>query len=202
MKKTYKVIAAQVAAALFLLASGKIAQADMAPRSVANQTFSGIRHIHGAQATPTMYFGVRPGRLVSSCGRITGSAYCPADHALFITTDHIAVAYQHGDAALAYVIAHEYAHAMQVAFGVMPRRTRMSELQADCLAGAYLGSLPNLVFDRSDIREIASLAYRLGDYSWGREHHGTPRQRVNAVVRGMEAASQAGLNGIRACFAG
>ncbi len=198
--KKHRVIAAQVSAVLLLLASASIAQADMAPRRVADQTFSGIRHIHGAQATPRMYFGVRPGRLVSSCGRITGSAYCPADHALFITTDHIAVAYQHGDAALAYVIAHEYAHAMQMAFGLMPRQTRISELQADCLAGAYLGSLPNLVFDRSDIREIASLAYRLGDYTWGRGHHGTPRQRVNAVVRGMEAASQTGLQGIRACF--
>lgn len=200
MKKMHKIIAAQVAAVFFLLASGSIARADMDPRSVADATFAGIRHIHGAQATPRMYFGVRPGRLVSSCGRVTGSAYCPADHALFITADHIALAYRYGDAALAYVIAHEYAHAMQVAFGVMPRKTRMSELQADCLAGAYLGSLPNLVFDRSDIREIASLAYRLGDYSWGREHHGTPRQRVNAVVRGMEAASQAGSQGIRACF--
>ena len=82
----------------------------------------------------------------------------------------------------------------------MPRRTQISELQADCLAGAYLRSLPNLVFDRSDIREIASLAYRLGDYTWGRAHHGTPRQRVNAVVRGMEAASRVGAQGIRACF--
>ena len=74
------------------------------------------------------------------------------------------------------------------------------ELQADCLAGAYLRSLPNLVLDRSDIREVASLAYRLGDYSWGRAHHGTPRQRVSAVIRGMEAADQDGLRGIRACF--
>jgi uncharacterized protein len=200
MKKTHQVITARVSAILLLLAAGSIAQADMAPRSVADHTFAGIRHIHGAQATPRMYFGVRPGRLVSSCGRITGSAYCPADHALFITTDHIAVAYQHGDAALAYVIAHEYAHAMQMAFGVMPRQTRISELQADCLAGAYLGSLPNLVLDRSDIREIASLAYRLGDYTWGRGHHGTPRQRVNAVVRGLEASRSAGLKGVRACF--
>jgi len=196
----HKVIAAQIATVLCLLASGSTARADMDARSVANHTFSGIRHLHGAQATPRMYFGVRPGRLVSSCGRITGSAYCPADHALFITTDHIAVAYQHGDAALAYVIAHEYAHAMQMAFGVMPRRTHLSELQADCLAGAYLRSLPNLAFDRSDIREIASLAYRLGDYTWGRAHHGTPRQRVKAVVRGMEAADRAGLKGIRACL--
>jgi hypothetical protein len=200
MRKTHKVIATQVAALLLLLISGSIAQADMAPRQVANSTFSGIQYIHGGQAAPRMYFGVRPGRLVSSCGLITGSAYCPADHALFITTDHIAVAYQYGDAALAYVIAHEYAHAMQAAFGLMSRQTRITELQADCLAGVYLGSVPNLVFDQSDLREIASLAYDLGDYTWGRGHHGTPRQRMNAVVRGMEVANNSGLKGIRACF--
>ncbi|HEX7184940.1 MAG TPA: neutral zinc metallopeptidase [Thermoanaerobaculia bacterium] len=200
MSKTQRVIAAQVLAVLLLLASGPVAQADMAPRQVADHTFSGIRHIHGDRATPRMYFGVRPGRYASSCGRITGSSYCPADHSLFITTDHIAVAYQHGDAALAYVIAHEYAHAMQMAFRVMPRQTRISELQADCLAGAYLGSVPNLTFDRSDLQEIASLAYRLGDYTWGRGHHGTPRQRMNAVMRGMQAASSSGLKGVRACL--
>lgn len=201
MSKTHTFIAARIAAVLLLLlAAGSAAQADMAPGKVADSTFAGIQHIHGYKATPRMYFGVRPGRLLSSCGPITGSAYCPADHALFITTDHIAVAYQHGDAALAYVIAHEYAHAMQMAFRLMPRQTRISELQADCLAGVYLRSIPNLVFDRSDIREIASLAYRLGDYTWGRGHHGTPRQRMNAVVRGMEAAEGEGLRGIRACF--
>ncbi|HKH43196.1 MAG TPA: neutral zinc metallopeptidase [Thermoanaerobaculia bacterium] len=201
MSKTYKAIAAPVAALLLLLAWGPAAQADMAPQQVANSTFSGIQYIHGGQAAPRMYFGVRPGRLVSSCGPITGSAYCPADNALFITTDHIAFAYRFGDAALAYVIAHEYAHAMQAAFGLMSRRTQITELQADCLAGVYLGSVPNLVFDESDYREIASLAYNLGDYTWGRGHHGTPRQRVSAVVHGLQSAADgAGLQGIRACF--
>ncbi len=49
------------------------------------------------------------------------------------------MAYQHGDAALAYIVAHEYAHAMQTAYGFQPRITPISELQADCLAGVYIG---------------------------------------------------------------
>lgn len=171
----------------------------MAPRAVADNTYAGIQHIHGYRATPRLYFGVRPGRVLSSCGPVVGSSYCSADHSLFITTNHIAMAYQHGDAALAYVIAHEYAHAMQMAFGLMPRRVTTAELQADCLAGVYLGSLPNLRFDRSDLVEIATLAHRLGDYTWGRGHHGTPRQRMNAVVQGMQAG-KSGLEGIRACL--
>jgi hypothetical protein len=201
MKKTFTLLAAQLAALLLLLTWVPAAQADMGPQQVAQATFAGIRYLHGDQATPRMYFGIRPGRLLSSCGPITGSAYCPADNALFITTDHIAFAYKFGDAALAYVIAHEYAHAMQAAFGLMSRRTQITELQADCLAGVYLGSAPNLVLDESDYREIASLAYHLGDYSWGRGHHGTPRQRMSAVVHGLQSAADGvGLQGIRACF--
>lgn len=75
----------------------------------------------------------------------------------------------------------------------------MAELQADCLAGVYLGSLPNVTYDRSDMEEIGSLAYRLGDYHWGWLHHGTPEQRVRAVVRGINA-SRDGLQGARACM--
>lgn len=146
-----------------------------------------------------MQFGVRAGRTRSSCGRIDGTSYCPADHTVFVTTRDIGMAYRYGDAALAFIIAHEYAHAMQVAFRFMPGYTPLAELQADCLAGAYLGSMPNASIDESDIQEIGSLAYRLGDYSWGRQHHGTPEQRVRAVVRGLGASRQ-GLQGAKACL--
>jgi uncharacterized protein len=199
MRKVSRLVTAQITTALLLLASTSFAQTQMAPRAVADNTYEGIQYIHGFRATPTLYFGVRPGTVLSSCGPVVGSSYCAADHALFITTNHIAMAYRYGDAALAYVIAHEYAHAMQMAFGLMPRRVTTAELQADCLAGVYLGSLPNLRFDRSDLIEIASLAHRLGDYSWGRGHHGTPRQRMNAVVQGMQAG-RSGLEGVRACM--
>lgn len=88
---------------------------------------------------------------------------------------------------------------MQAAFRFMPGYVPLAELQADCLAGVYLGSMPNLTVERSDINEIGSLAYRLGDYNWGRQHHGTPEQRLRAVVRGLNASRQ-GLQGARACF--
>lgn len=189
-----------LAAALLLpTATTNSAPTEMAPDRVARLIYQEIRQIHGDRATPEMYFGVRAGRTRSSCGRIDGSAYCPADHALFITTRDIGMAYRYGDAALAFVIAHEYAHAMQTAFRFMPRYIAGAELQADCLAGVYLGSMPNVTVERSDVNEIGSLAYRLGDYSWGRYHHGTPAQRLRAVIRGMNA-SQHGLEGARACF--
>ena len=194
------VLALLLAAAFLLPTVTQSAPAEMKPERVAQLIYAEIQHIHGYRATPEMYFGVRPGRTRSSCGRIDGSAYCPADHALFITTRDIGMAYRYGDAALAFIIAHEYAHAMQAAFRFMPGYTAMAELQADCLAGVYLGSMPNVSVDRRDLDEIGSLAYRLGDYTWGRYHHGTPEQRLKAVVRGI-SASRHGLQGAKACFA-
>lgn len=174
--------------------------AEMDPDRVADLIYAEIQQIHGYRATPRLHLDVRAGRTRSACGRIDGSSYCPRDHSVYITSRDIAMAYQHGDAALAFIIAHEYAHAMQVAFRFMPGRTPMAELQADCLAGVYLGSLPNVSYDRSDMEEIGTLAYRIGDYHGGRLHHGTPEQRVRAVVRGIKASRNGGLQGARACM--
>lgn len=110
------------------------------------------------------------------------------------------MAYQYGDAALAYIVAHEYAHAMQTAYGFQPSITPISELQADCLAGVYIGLIPNIEFDNRDIQEIASFAYRIGDYNWHNpQYHGTPQQRVKAVVLSMQSSVQ-GKNGVKACL--
>lgn len=201
MARTRKslIVALLLAAALLPLTELHSARTEMEPERVARLVYAEIQQIHGYRSTPTLHFGVRPGRTRSSCGRIDGSAYCPADHALFISTRDIGMAYRYGDAALAFIIAHEYAHAMQAAFRFMPWHTPMAELQADCLAGVYLGSMPNLTVERSDVNEIGSLAYRLGDYNWGRYHHGTPEQRLKAVIHGIKA-SRNGLQGAKACF--
>jgi predicted metalloprotease len=174
---------------------------ELAPEVVAQIVYTGIQHIHGYQATPQLYFGVVPGQIQSSCGVVNGSLYCPADHAIFITIDHIQLAYEYGDAALAYIIAHEYAHAMQTAYGFLPNNTPISELQADCLAGFYLGVLPNVQFDTSDMLEIGGLAHKLGDFEYyHHDHHGTPQERMKAVAYGMEASKQGWPAGAQACL--
>ncbi|BAY61407.1 hypothetical protein NIES22_14720 [Calothrix brevissima NIES-22] len=163
-------------------------KAEWAPKAVVDGVYAGIQHIHGYQATPRLIWDVAKGT-PSRCGRVYGSLYCKLNHTVYITTQDIQMAYHFGDAALAYIVAHEYAHAMQTAYGFEPRITPISELQADCLAGVYLGLIPNIVFDERDTLEIASLAYHIGDYDWGsRHHHGTPEQRVKAVVLGMRSA--------------
>lgn len=176
------------------------AQTELSPDAVVQEIYQGIISLHASQAIPKLYYFVAPGSMMSSCGLITTSSYCAPDHTIFITTDHIALAYNYGDAALAYIVAHEYAHAMQTAFGFKPGITPISELQADCLAGVYLGAITNIYFDTSDVNEIRYFAYALGDYDiWGKQHHGTPQQRMTAVSIGIDA-SQAGLNGVSRCI--
>lgn len=170
---------------------------EWAPRAVVDGVYAGIQKIHGYKATPRLIWGVARGKR-GGCGAINGSHYCTRNHTVYITRRDIRMAYQHGDAALAYIIAHEYAHAMQTAYGFKSRVGHITELQADCLAGVYLGLIPNIIFDNQDIREIATFAHRIGDYAWGSaHHHGTPKQRVHAVVTGMKGSING--KGISAC---
>ena len=190
-----------VATVLLLSPALKLnAQTEFSPDAAIQEVYNGIISLYGSQAVPDLYYPVVPGSMMSSCGPVNTSSYCPPDHTIFITTDHVDLAYEYGDAALAYILAHEYAHAMQTAFGFKPDITPISELQADCLGGLYLGLITNIYFDASDVEEIRSLAYRLGDYdTWGEQHHGTPQQRMDAVSIGINA-SGAGLEGASKCM--
>lgn len=178
---------------LQLLSLSKSTAKELDPDSVIQAMYSGVAHIHGGQAVPRIYRPI-PAGTRTGCGRMpAGNAfYCKRDHSIYVSTDMVRIAYRvGGDAALAYVIGHEYAHAMQHAFGFNNRGGVLTELQADCLAGLYMKAVPNLVFDRSDIQEVNALAYKLGDFApvWDRNHHGTPSQRVKAVMIGLNAKS-------------
>jgi uncharacterized protein len=161
---------------------------EQSPESVINAVYQGVQTIHSDRGTPELKWGMTQGA-EGGCGAINGSHYCKLDHTIYITDRDIQMAYQHGDAALAYIIGHEYAHAMQTAFGFQPDVTPISELQADCLSGLYLGTIPDVTFDRQDIDEIRTIAYRLGDYGLAHpNHHGTPAQRLKAVEVGIQGA--------------
>lgn len=190
--KSLKAIVTAVFSAGCVLAATPV-KAELSPEAVADGVYQGIQHIHGYKGTPRLVWNVTYGQR-GACGAVRGSHYCGRNHTVYIAQQDIRMAYQHGDAALAYIIAHEYAHAMQVAHGFMPRSVPAAELQADCLAGVYLNAIPNLTLDQRDIQEITTFAYRIGDYAqWSRQHHGTPAQRVKAVASGLQAAKGKGL---------
>ncbi len=171
---------------------------ELGPEVVLKAVYTGLRQVDRTRSNPRVRWNV-PNGASSPCGRIAGTLYCTRNNTIYITQQHIQMAYQHGDAALAYILAHEYAHAAQTIGRFRPQNITQIELQADCLAGFYMGVMPNVTFDRKDIEEIAAIAYQVGDYEFNnRQHHGTPKQRAQAVLSGFQASQS---NNINACAA-
>ncbi|MBL1209968.1 neutral zinc metallopeptidase [Geminocystis sp. GBBB08] len=173
----------------FIINNESIAQ-EWHPDAVIQSMYAGVAYIHGYKAIPRVYRPIPPGGRTGCAPMIAMNAfYCKLDHSIYISTDMVKFAYRYGDAALAYIIGHEYAHAMQNAYGFNQNNSHITELQADCLSGFYMKAVPNIVFDQRDIREIQALAYSIGDHNvWSRQHHGTPPQRLKAVTIGMSAS--------------
>ena len=74
---------------------------------------------------------------------------------------------------------------MQAAGAFGSEYTLLNELQADCLAGVYLGSIPNVTFDENDLVEMLTFSAALGDYEIGSDWHGTPEMRMEALAIGL-----------------
>ncbi|RYY85837.1 MAG: hypothetical protein EOO15_16015 [Chitinophagaceae bacterium] len=105
---------------------------------------------------------------------------------------------QKGEYAVAGVLAHEFAHVLQIRKGCAlsnPER----ELQADFLAGYYFGRRHYLA---AGLHAFAKELYSIGNYDfWSPDFHGTPDQRVQAMLAGyrksalpIDAAYNAGLD--------
>ena len=101
-----------------------------------------------------------------------------------------------GDAAVAYVAAHEYAHHLQyTAHDLAAQELTIvgRELQADCFAGFILGVIPNVILDKNDIREMIYAASLIGDQEYDdRDHHGSGEMRALALRSGLRFASGKG----------
>ena len=114
---------------------------------------------------------------------VGGSAYCPRTHTIFLVPEQLQYfADEFGPSAVAFVVAHEYAHAVQLAFGILGNlKDPALELQADCIAGAFIkeGS-SEIGITRQDTLDMANLAYAIGDPT-----HGTGAQRKYALSAGM-----------------
>lgn len=112
---------------------------------------------------------------------IGGTSYCPTTNTIFVVQDELKPFYDFmGPSAIAYVMAHEYGHYIQKIYETKYRQP-VSELQADCLAGAILGQGANdLGITPTDAIRMSELAYKIGSTS-----HGTGSQRAYAVYAGF-----------------
>lgn len=101
---------------------------------------------------------------------------------------------RHGDLAVALVVAHEFGHAIQARLGVRVSGTA-AELQADCLAGAWIGwvrdgSSTRFVPDDQGLDGARDALVEFQDRP--EVAHGSEDERSTAFDRGMEG-------GVTAC---
>ena len=94
-----------------------------------------------------------------------------------------------GGHALAGVMAHEFAHILQFQAGCQ-LEGRNRELHADFLAGYYFAR--KAYFTQTNIAAFARSLFEKGDYNfWSESHHGTPDERVAAMIGGFSYGGQA-----------
>ena len=112
---------------------------------------------------------------------VAGSHYCPADNTIILDPTQLKTFIKaFGNSSVAYVISHEFAHALQKALEIRLKNPN-HELQADCLAGYFLQmGNKELGITRESILEMASAAYAIGG-----ETHGSGAQRAYALLSGM-----------------
>lgn len=166
---------------------------------------------------PTMV--LYSGATSTGCGTGQSSAgpfYCPADQKLYIDLSFYNTMKNQlgaeGDAAFAYVLAHEVGHHVQTLLGTIQQvhqaqqqantteKNALSvklELQADCYAGVwgYFAQKDGL-FEEGDIEEAFNAAQAVGDDTLQRRAqgytvphtytHGTAAQRQQWLQRGLQ----------------
>lgn len=100
---------------------------------------------------------------------------------------------QIGDAFLFYLLGHEYSHGVQTRLGISYKFTIQQELQADCMAGAYIGDsvkAGTLELQDGDLDELRKGLLAVGDdpgQPWFAEgSHGTAEQRTRSFFDGYD----------------
>lgn len=161
------------------------------------------------------------GATQSACGvgqAAAGPFYCPLDQKVYIDLSFYRDLRERfgapGDAAQAYVIAHEVGHHVQTLLGiseqVMSQRQRLSrtegnelsvrqELQADCFAGVWANHADRArqILEPGDVEEALNAASAIGDDRIQRQTqgqvvpesftHGSSAQRMTWFRRGLDS---------------
>lgn len=107
------------------------------------------------------------------------------------------------DIYIASILAHEFAHVGQyITHTGLSGRTVNRELMADVISGWYIGMMVTnggsqpLVDNQAikDINETINRTFRSGDYQFNhKDHHGTPDQRAEAFIFGLDLVRNGGV---------
>lgn len=147
-------------------------------------------------SAPTRYAYYRPDEGPGpSCGQQQAppknAFYCPVgDFIAWDETGLLIPYYVAGDFAAAYVLAHEYGHAVQVRLRVRPALGVLRELQADCFAGAWSKHVEDQgLLEAGDLTEATMAIYEGRDLPDTQftdpQAHGSAAQRGSAFEEGF-----------------
>ncbi|BCJ40370.1 hypothetical protein GCM10010168_32290 [Actinoplanes ianthinogenes] len=175
-----------------------------AAQQVAEQYWSRVFKRSGNQFEPVRELIPYEEEGEASCGGdplpLNNAAYCSrGDFIAYDVNWAFGVFQQIGDAFLYYLLGHEYAHGIQARLGIQKEFTIQQELQADCMAGAFIGDQARagqLRLDKGDTDELAEGLKSVGDapgQPWFAEgSHGSPEMRINAFANGYR-------DGLKSC---
>lgn len=142
----------------------------------------------------------------TGCGRFlpgeTPAFYCWVDQTVYLDAPGMDVVAEFGDFAVAFAVAHEWAHHVQAQVGVtvsdypdQPGELYSieSELMADCFAGVWTEDADRRgLLDPGDVEEailltLVALGDPAGTDPGSRGAHGTNTQRVGSFLQGYNA---------------
>lgn len=211
---------------------------DTAAEKFACNVFGSTHQVWGSLITnyqkPTLNFFTDQNR--SECGAAQsamGPFYCPADQGVYLDTAFFTELAGRfgaaGDAAQAYVVAHEVGHHIQTISGISNQvrqaqqrgsqsegnqlQVRM-ELQADCYAGVWAARAKTAdgqpVMEPGDMEEAMRAANAIGDDTLMRAAgqrpvpesftHGTSEQRMTWLRRGLQTGDPRQCDTFNASF--
>ena len=123
--------------------------------------------------------------------------YSPSQNLICLEKKFMSELSRIGEAALAFVVAHEYAHHVQYSQYQLISKARNNtmriELQADCFAGIILASIPTISFGPDDVEAMLKTAFVVGDQNYDSyDHHGPGENRALALRSGLRFGSSKG----------
>lgn len=133
--------------------------------------------------------------VATGCGWIDPAwgpaAYCAAERTIYASGPWYAQLQAAGDGVTwTTVLAHEWGHHVQLLLGIPYTADGASELQADCLAGAYSGDAEvRGLLEPGALGRAIALSARAGDLSWlpaDAPIHGSGGERARAFLDGYQ----------------